>query len=134
MPHRERAPQEVTPVRIEAARRARELAAVPHAGAPHAGSPRAGDVHHASAAAAPAPPTPEEIAHDALAVRRRALATAAYGVGAVAAASSAGFVAPHMPPGVALSTIGLSLFCGFAAVIGTAWTWLGARRLGEVGI
>lgn len=131
MPHRERAPQEVTPVRIEAA----------GGHAPREGDPLDGGTAreraYAAPPAGPAPepaPTDEEIEHDVLAVRRRALASAAYGAGAVAAASTVGFAGVHASPSYALSAFTITLFCGLAAVAGTVWTWAGARRLGDVGI
>jgi hypothetical protein len=134
MENRERAPQEVTPVRIEASRAAlpRDVRAPRDAAARE--TPARESAHVEPATAPDVPPTAEEIAHDATSVRRRALATAAYGAGAIVAMGSAGFAGSHASPSYVVSAATVALFCGIAAVAGTVWTWAGARRLGDVGI
>jgi serine/threonine-protein kinase len=131
MPHRERAPQEITPVRIEAAPvpvvAPRGAAARPTPGAEAASAP------NESRAAEP-PPTMNDIEHDVAVVRRRALATAAYGVGTIALVSTAGIGGMRVGPEVAVPAVSLAVFFGVATLAGTFWTWLGARRLGDAGV
>jgi hypothetical protein len=127
MPNRDRGPQEVTPVRLEAARAAA-------AASRGAAGPRPPVAMHAAPVTRPAPLSSEEIADDVAKVRRRAFATAAYAVGAVAAASTIGFADMRMWPTFLLPAATITAFCGVASLFGTVWTWSGARRIGEVGI
>ena len=131
-PHRDRAPQEVTPVHIDAAPPQGAAASALPAGIPAAARPRVGgavpDAH------VEPPPSRDEIEHDVAVVRRRAFATAAYGAGGVVVASAMALGGGSMWHAVGLPAAMLTLFCGVATAGGTLWTWLGARRLGDAGI
>lgn len=121
-PHRERGPQEVTPVRLDAPRGVR---------------PAPPPVAHALPARpvarqAPPPPDAAEVEADVTKVRRRALVTAGYAVGAIVFGSATHFGDGSM--GMSFPAFLATAFCGAGFVAGTVWTWLGARRIGDAGI
>lgn len=122
-PHRERGPQEVTPVRL--------VESAPRGHAPVVPAPVARLIE--PFAAAPPPPGAEEIARDVVTVRRRLLATVAYGVGTFLVASTLQ-LGDWSDGGAMVPALGLAAFCALGAAAGTLWTWLGARRLGDAGV
>jgi len=129
-PGRERAPQEITPVRV-----ARATPGPLEGGAwPAAASARptaqgrdasdAGDAAGRTEAAARA----ADLARDVRNVRRRALATLVYAGGA------AGSLALGAPPDGAPLMIAPFLFCTMGTVVGAVWTAITARRVRHAGI